>query len=110
MLYEGRADVLRLAYRHGSGGYGRRHGGAGAGKRRTSGRRRHRDALPALSHSLDGYQASAQRTLADELRLPVLHLPQLVGLALGLTPAELLLDRHVVSTEPVLRKLGLVAD
>jgi succinate dehydrogenase / fumarate reductase, cytochrome b subunit len=28
--------------------------------------------------------------------MPVLHLPQLVGLALGLSPEELRLDRHMV--------------
>jgi succinate dehydrogenase / fumarate reductase cytochrome b subunit len=28
--------------------------------------------------------------------MPVLHLPQLVGLALGLTPEELNIDRHMI--------------
>jgi heterodisulfide reductase subunit B len=28
--------------------------------------------------------------------MPIIHLPQLVGLALGLTPGELHMDRHVV--------------
>lgn len=64
---------------------------------------------PHCHISLDGYQASAEKMLADELRLPVMHLPQLVGLALGIAPGELRLDTHVVSTEPALRKLGLDA-
>jgi len=34
-------------------------------------------------------------------------LPQLVALALGVSPKELGLDRHVVSTRSVLEKLGL---
>jgi succinate dehydrogenase / fumarate reductase cytochrome b subunit len=64
---------------------------------------------PLCHVSLDGYQASAGKMLADELRLPVVHLPQLVGLALGASPRELRLDRHVVSTASALRKLGLAA-
>jgi succinate dehydrogenase / fumarate reductase, cytochrome b subunit len=35
----------------------------------------------------------------------VLHLPQLVGLALGIEPAILGLDRHIVATQAVLGKL-----
>jgi len=33
--------------------------------------------------------------------MPVLHLPQLVGLALGLTPEELNIDRHMIPAEMV---------
>ncbi|NJN59875.1 MAG: heterodisulfide reductase, partial [Leptolyngbyaceae cyanobacterium SL_5_9] len=39
--------------------------------------------------------------------LPVLHLPQLVALALGISPKQLGLDRHIVSIQPVLQKLHL---
>ena len=35
------------------------------------------------------------------LNMPVLHLPQLVGLALGLAPKELGLQRHVVKPTAV---------
>jgi succinate dehydrogenase / fumarate reductase cytochrome b subunit len=45
--------------------------------------------------------------LEKPLALPVLHLPQLVALALGVEPEKLGLDRHVVSTRPLLKKLGL---
>ena len=34
--------------------------------------------------------------------MPVLHLPQLVGLALGLAPKELGLNRHVVKPTAVI--------
>jgi succinate dehydrogenase / fumarate reductase cytochrome b subunit len=61
---------------------------------------------PHCHVSLDAYQPAAEKLLADELRLPVVHLPQLVGLALGLTPADLGLNRHVVPTAPALRKLA----
>jgi succinate dehydrogenase / fumarate reductase, cytochrome b subunit len=37
-----------------------------------------------------------EKDLRTPLGLPIVHLPQLVGLALGLTPAELQMNRHVV--------------
>jgi succinate dehydrogenase / fumarate reductase cytochrome b subunit len=37
-----------------------------------------------------------------ELNMPVLHLPQLVGLALGLDPKELGMNRHVVKPATVI--------
>jgi succinate dehydrogenase / fumarate reductase cytochrome b subunit len=37
--------------------------------------------------------------------MPVLHFPQLVGMALGLEPKELGMNKHVVSTKPVLERL-----
>ena len=50
-----------------------------------------------LCHTvLDGFQREIEEDLGERLDLPVLHLPQLVGLALGLTPAELRMDRHMV--------------
>jgi len=43
----------------------------------------------------------------DVPRLPILHLPQVVGLALGLEPSRLRLDDHLVDTRPVMARLGL---
>ena len=37
--------------------------------------------------------------------MPILHLSQLIGVAAGLTDAELKFKRHVVSVDPVLEKL-----
>lgn len=37
--------------------------------------------------------------LGQRLDMPVLHLSQLVGLALGLSPEEPKFDRHMVSAE-----------
>ena len=42
----------------------------------------------------------------DDLGIPVLHLPQVVGLALGLEPKELGMNKHVVSTKAVQQKLA----
>jgi succinate dehydrogenase cytochrome b subunit len=55
-----------------------------------------------LCHTvLDGFQREIEDDLQQELDMPVLHLPQLVGLALGLTPEELNIDRHMVPAEVV---------
>ena len=51
-----------------------------------------------LCHTvLDGFQKEIERDMGRKLDMPVLHLPQLVGLALGLSAKELRLDRHIVS-------------
>ncbi|MEO1403089.1 MAG: CoB--CoM heterodisulfide reductase iron-sulfur subunit B family protein [Cyanobacteria bacterium J06635_1] len=62
---------------------------------------------PLCHLNLDSRQPEVEKTLGETLGLPVLHLPQLVGLALGIAPKKLGLERHVVSTRPVLEKLGL---
>ncbi len=51
---------------------------------------------PLCHLNLDLQQPLAARTVGRELNMPILHLPQLVGLALGLSPKELGLARHVV--------------
>lgn len=62
---------------------------------------------PLCHLNLDSRQPEVARVLERSLNIPVLHLPQLVGLALGLPPRALGLDRHIVSTDAVLSKLGL---
>ena len=53
-----------------------------------------------LCHTvLDGYQPPAAREIGAELNLPILHLPQLIGLAMGISPEELRINRHVVSLQ-----------
>jgi succinate dehydrogenase / fumarate reductase, cytochrome b subunit len=62
---------------------------------------------PLCHLNLDSRQPEVAKVVEQPLGLPILHLPQLVALALGVSPAELGLDRHVVSTQPVLAKLGI---
>jgi succinate dehydrogenase / fumarate reductase cytochrome b subunit len=60
-----------------------------------------------LCHTvLDGFQREIESDLGQELDVPVLLLPQLVGLALGLSPEELNLDRHIVATAEIARIAG----
>jgi succinate dehydrogenase / fumarate reductase cytochrome b subunit len=62
---------------------------------------------PLCHLNLDSRQPEVEKAIGRKLGLPVLHLPQLVALALGVDPKQLGLDRHVVPTKPVLQKLGL---
>lgn len=53
-----------------------------------------------LCHTvLDSFQREIEKDIGQRLDMPVLHRPQLVGLALGLSPEELKYDRHMVSPE-----------
>lgn len=50
-----------------------------------------------LCHTvLDGFQKEIEEDMGQKLDVPVLHLPQLVGLALGLSEDELNIDRHMI--------------
>ena len=60
---------------------------------------------PLCHLELDGKQADAERHKDESIDMPILHLPQLVGLALGFTPKEMNLHRHIVSTDEVVKKL-----
>jgi succinate dehydrogenase / fumarate reductase cytochrome b subunit len=57
---------------------------------------------PLCHLNLDLQQPLAQKYVGRELGMPVLHLPQLVGLALGLEPSELGMSRHVVKPTSVI--------
>lgn len=61
---------------------------------------------PLCHLNLDSRQPEVERVMGQKLDLPVLHMSQLVGLALGIEPRRLGLDRHIVSTGRVLAKLG----
>jgi succinate dehydrogenase / fumarate reductase cytochrome b subunit len=51
-------------------------------------------------------QPEAARIVGRDLGIAVLHLPQLVGLALGFEPKELGMPTHVASTEWVADRLA----
>jgi succinate dehydrogenase / fumarate reductase, cytochrome b subunit len=57
---------------------------------------------PLCHLNLDLQQPLAERVVGRALNMPVLHLPQLVGLALGLEPKELGLNKHVVKPTSVI--------
>jgi succinate dehydrogenase cytochrome b subunit len=57
---------------------------------------------PLCHLNLDLQQPLAERTVGRQLNMPVLHLPQLLGLAFGLEPNELGMQRHVVKPATVI--------
>jgi succinate dehydrogenase / fumarate reductase cytochrome b subunit len=57
---------------------------------------------PLCHLNLDLQQPLAEKVVGRPLNMPVLHLPQLVGLALGLDPKELGLNKHVVKPTSVI--------
>ena len=57
---------------------------------------------PLCHLNLDLQQPLAERIVGRELNMPVLHLPQLVGLAFGLEPKELGMGKHVVKPTSVI--------
>jgi succinate dehydrogenase / fumarate reductase cytochrome b subunit len=57
---------------------------------------------PLCHLNLDLQQPMAAKQVKRELNMPVLHLPQLVGLALGLSPEDLGLQHHIVKPTSVI--------
>ena len=64
---------------------------------------------PLCHLNLDMQQPEAAKVTGKDLDLAVLHLPQLVGLALGIDPKELGLGKHVASTKLVIDRLEPVS-
>jgi heterodisulfide reductase subunit B len=57
---------------------------------------------PLCQTNLDAYQDMAKRKFGAKYQLPVLFFTQLLGLALGVKPEALALDKSIVSPEKVL--------
>ncbi|MFV1950609.1 MAG: CoB--CoM heterodisulfide reductase iron-sulfur subunit B family protein [Nitrospinota bacterium] len=51
---------------------------------------------PLCHLNLDPYQPEIDKIIGKRLKLPILHLPQLVGLALGIKPKVLGLKKHII--------------
>ncbi|MEA2404047.1 MAG: succinate dehydrogenase / fumarate reductase, cytochrome b subunit [Thermoleophilaceae bacterium] len=64
---------------------------------------------PLCHLNLDMQQPEAAKFVERDLGMPILHLPQLVGLALGFEPKELSMNKHVVRTGDVERKIAQLA-
>jgi succinate dehydrogenase / fumarate reductase cytochrome b subunit len=64
---------------------------------------------PLCHLNLDMQQPEAAKFVERDLGMPVLHLPQMLGLALGLSPKELGMNKHVVKTGDVARKVAELA-
>ena len=61
---------------------------------------------PLCQMNLDSYQGDVSRLLGREIKMPVLYLTQLMGLAFALPDSEILLNKNISSSQPVLARLG----
>ncbi|HEX5480737.1 MAG TPA: CoB--CoM heterodisulfide reductase iron-sulfur subunit B family protein [Dehalococcoidia bacterium] len=61
---------------------------------------------PLCHLNLDAQQPAAKSVTHYDIELPIIHLPQMIGLALGVDPKEMRMDHHVVSTQKLLSKLS----
>ena len=62
---------------------------------------------PLCHLNLDGYQPQAASRAKAPIDLPILHLPQMLGLALGIDPKAMRLNKHIVSTKRMLSEVGV---
>lgn len=60
---------------------------------------------PLCHMSLDIYQDRAGQAVDTQLNLPILHLPQLLGLAMGISSKELGLARHLISVDSIVKRI-----
>lgn len=56
--------------------------------------------------ALDSYQQRAMKTVGNNFEIPIIHLSQLVGLAIGIPKEELGLNRHMINPLDLLRDKG----
>jgi succinate dehydrogenase / fumarate reductase cytochrome b subunit len=64
---------------------------------------------PLCHLNLDGFQPKAAAQRHTKIDLPILHLPQMVGLAMGLDPKGMGLNKHIVPTSRLLSKVAVSA-
>ncbi|MCM1982444.1 CoB--CoM heterodisulfide reductase iron-sulfur subunit B family protein [Lyngbya confervoides] len=62
-------------------------------------------ACPLCSTNLELRQPDIEVKYRKDYKLPVIYITELIGLALGIQPIHLGLDKHLVSTQPLLKKL-----
>lgn len=62
---------------------------------------------PLCHLAMDAYQRKAEAVNGEQYNLPVLHLPQLIGLALGIDNETMDFKRHMISPKAALSSVGL---
>jgi len=64
-------------------------------------------ACPLCQANLDTRQKTVEARYKESMGLPIIYFTQLMGLAMGYSPEELLLDKHLTDPLPLLRSKGL---
>jgi heterodisulfide reductase subunit B len=66
-------------------------------------------ACPMCQTSLDLRQPDMEKLLGKKYNMPVLYITQLLGMALGISPGELGIDKLIVSPSTVIQAITAVA-
>ncbi len=64
-------------------------------------------ACPLCATNLELRQPDIEKKYNVSYNLPILYITEIIGLALGIKPGKLGINKHIVSPKSVLRKLGL---
>jgi len=64
-------------------------------------------ACPMCQMNLDAYQSDMESQYGKKVNMPILYFTQIAGLAMGLSPKALDLDKHFTDPLPMLGKKGL---
>jgi len=62
-------------------------------------------ACPLCGMMLDAKQPDIEKALKIKLEMPVIYITQLLGLALGIEPKKLGLNKNIVGTKRILEKV-----
>lgn len=62
---------------------------------------------PMCQLNLDGYQDAVNKQYGTNYQIPILYFTQLMGLAMGMAPADLGFGKEFVSANPALAKIGV---
>lgn len=63
-------------------------------------------ACPMCMSNLDLRQGAMSKATGKEAKVPVMYITELLGMAFGIPKSELGIRKHVVSTDPVVAKIG----
>jgi heterodisulfide reductase subunit B len=66
-------------------------------------------ACPLCHANLDMRQEQINEQFGEDYHIPILYFTQLMGLAFGIEPHKLGIDKHLVSASPLLKAKGLMA-
>jgi len=63
---------------------------------------------PVCHSNLDSMQKTVEAKYKDGVGLPIFYFTQLIGIAIGLSPKQLLLDKHFTNPMPLLQNKQLI--
>jgi heterodisulfide reductase subunit B len=67
-------------------------------------------ACPMCHFNLDARQGEIEREDGTRYELPILYFTQLLGLAMGIAPRELMLDKHFVDTQVIVARVANLSE